>query len=378
VAAGADRLFRRSLSVMRQWANYDPDQARPRSEIARVFLVRRAQAGASSPDRLKDLADSALAYGTSALALRTDTVPEDLLGIAGLHLGAGQADQALELTDRVLESRGLDLSNLGFPLKIAVSVYLATGHPSKALAIAEVNAGETFSPDPDADKFSVIPWAGVEPIVARAAVLGAAGIAGPVLAAEFDAIEARWLGVGYGPRELAILHRGATAELVISLSLDRTILHDWARDLDLAEPLWEALLLADSSPELARLKMLQAREVPWMGISAATASFLHGVVATRIGAHGMAIADFTRLDSLPHRVDRDDYGWGLQRLSFLIRGRMFERIGDLDRATESYLRFIAAWSPSNDPLIEPLMREAQAAIERLGSGSQPSNRNDSH
>jgi serine/threonine protein kinase/tetratricopeptide (TPR) repeat protein len=57
-------------------------------------------------------------------------------------------------------------------------------------------------------------------------------------------------------------------------------------------------------------------------------------------------------------------GWPLYVRSYLMRGRLYDQLGDKARAIASYERFLVLWKDAEAPL-QPQLREARSAIGRL-------------
>ena len=66
----------------------------------------------------------------------------------------------------------------------------------------------------------------------------------------------------------------------------------------------------------------------------------------------------------------NDPSWPLWPRSFLARGRLYEELGERERAAESYERFLSMWQDA-DPALEPQLREARAGLERVRKGMAP-------
>ena len=63
---------------MRRWALYAARRVRPREEMVTAMLAERRREGIAAPAQLAALADPALQFAESALALKPDTSPYDL------------------------------------------------------------------------------------------------------------------------------------------------------------------------------------------------------------------------------------------------------------------------------------------------------------
>lgn len=61
-------------------------------------------------------------------------------------------------------------------------------------------------------------------------------------------------------------------------------------------------------------------------------------------------------------------GWPMYVRSLMSRGRLYEALGEKDRALASYERFLSYWKDAEAPL-QPQLREARAAIARLRDAS---------
>jgi tetratricopeptide (TPR) repeat protein len=67
---------------------------------------------------------------------------------------------------------------------------------------------------------------------------------------------------------------------------------------------------------------------------------------------------------------QNDPSWPLWPRSFLARGRLYEELGERERAAESYERFLSMWQDA-DPALEPQKREAREGLERVRKGMAP-------
>jgi tetratricopeptide (TPR) repeat protein len=59
-----------------------------------------------------------------------------------------------------------------------------------------------------------------------------------------------------------------------------------------------------------------------------------------------------------------EMGWPAYIRSFLARGRLYEQLGERDRAITAYQEFLRYWADGEAP-VQPQLREAREAIARL-------------
>jgi len=357
VEAGASRIFDQAVLAARRWADFAPDLARPREELVATVLRRRSMLGAAPPQVAESLAKLALVNATEALALRSDTLPLDLLQLGGLHLGVGDLGPARTLTEQGLalyRSR----SEL-VPDQVALNVFLATGQAEDALQLIATLTKRSFIPDSVAD--SMLPFGGAEPVLERIRALGAMGVGGAPLLRELRALGGIWAAPRYAPRQALLLRRFVAPSLSSALALDDSVLAAWDAELHPANPLWRAL--AASARDSAEGAVLLRRALAG-GLPAEPGSFVLGMVAARVGDHATAVALFTRLDSLPLTLDRRELGWGDLVESYRLRAESYAALGDSASAAQWYGRFVGAWSAA-DSLTSPQVEEAAGALRRL-------------
>ncbi|MCC6241654.1 MAG: protein kinase [Gemmatimonadaceae bacterium] len=86
---------------------------------------------------------------------------------------------------------------------------------------------------------------------------------------------------------------------------------------------------------------------------------------TELGDLRTATALYEAIDPIRFAgVGSPEMGWPVYIRSFLIRGRLYEQLGDQPRAVASYEQFVRWWSDAEAPL-QPQLREAREAIARL-------------
>ena len=59
-----------------------------------------------------------------------------------------------------------------------------------------------------------------------------------------------------------------------------------------------------------------------------------------------------------------DIGWPMYVRSFVARGRLYEQLGEREKAVASYEKFLALWADAEAPM-QPQLREAREAIARI-------------
>ncbi len=360
VEAGASRLFDQSVQAVRRWADFAPGLALPREELAATMLRRRARLGVASPQVAESLARLALENADGALALRSDTLPVDLLQLGGLYLGVGDLARARALTEQGM-ARDRQVEGTA-PGQVAANVYLATGQAGNALRVLSRMTRTRFLPDTVGDSVSMLPFGGAEPVIERIRVLGAMGIGGNPLVGELRALDRVWASPRYSPRQVLHLRGFVALSLGSALALDDSVLAAWDAELHLQDPYWRALVVSGRDALTGRSLLEQALA---SGTPGGPGSFLLGMVAARSGDHRQAVALFTRLDSLPLSLDRRDLSWGERSESFRRRGEAYEALGDTGEAVRNYARFVEMWDAA-DALTKPQVEAARSRLRRLG------------
>jgi len=355
---GARRLFEQSLALMKRWAHYAPDQARPKEMLVQALLTRRRHMGMAAPERLQALTREARDYASQALALRPDTMTNELIRLAGLYLGAGDLDSALALVQSALAQ---DDGMVGIS-PVAANVFLAAGQPSRAIDIAANRGHRWYVPDSITDE--LIPYDGAERVVTRIRVLGATGVSGERIEEEFrrldDAFDESMLSV----RQRQILYDNATPHVMLGLVQNQAELITWSGSFPKLSPLWDALLASERDPTAARIHLDGSLGYDFPGLRPATEYYLEAIVASRLGDDSLAARLFSAIDSLPLRVAYFDPSWGLRGLSVLLRAEAYENLADTGQALQNYERFLAEWVDA-EAQAELLVDQARENISRL-------------
>lgn len=364
VRAGARQFFERYLALVRRWALYAEHERRPREAMVSALLSQRRRLDVAAPEQLAALADSALRFAESAVALMPDTTPDDLVRLAGLRLGIGAFDAAARQTAQALRaSTEPDGRWVGTPNTVAANALMASGQPLRAMEILSGAQVRRFLPDPGTG--ALIPFGGAEPVLLRIQVLGATGTGGDVLRRELANLRRVWADSRYSERQRRLLRENVTVSIATALVLDSAALREWGSGVTVSDPLWHALL--ESSRDSARAHAALDSAMSG-GAGDALQSFLQGLVAARLGDHRLAITRFSRIDSLPLRLDRAETGWGLLRLSQLRRAQSYEALGDAPNARiwyESFQELRATADTAGRLLVE----EATRGLARLGKSS---------
>jgi tetratricopeptide (TPR) repeat protein len=355
--ANVDRMTGDWTRLLRWWAGTAPQASKPRIELASVALDERSHLGVAPPETIDSLARVALRFTGEALALRSDTLPVDLIQLGALHLGAGDVDTALALTQTGLARLGTEA-----PPAFAANVYLAMGRPARALEIVTGRSNQRYFEDPETG--ALIAYGGAERVLDRIRVLGATGVTGAPLQGELRELTKIWSDPRYSDRDRRLLRENATLEMLVALSGDSTALVTWKNGLDSPGPLWLALVSSATDTALARQQMIQATSIETPGIAEADRHFVIGVVAGRLGDHRLAIEVFSRLDSLPLSVDMLDTRWGLRCLSYLLRAEQYEALGEPAHAREYYDRFLGAWRHA-DTLEAASVEAARQRVQKV-------------
>ena len=126
-----------------------------------------------------------------------------------------------------------------------------------------------------------------------------------------------------------------------------------------------ALSLARGDTARARSRVNATYKSPppaeFTGEAGMVRSYAWGEVLAELGELQLAQEAFGRLDTLGARLQHP----GLLVRSYAKRGEVYQRLGDMTKAVESYDKFIAAWSNA-DPELQPQVdrvRKARAAAK---------------
>jgi tetratricopeptide (TPR) repeat protein len=358
---GADRMFRQAVGALERWASFAPEQPRPLELLSEAHLVQRQQIDLVAPERLQALGAEALGYMTRALALDADTTRMDLVALANLYLAAGQPDPAVMYARRALTA--YEQSAAGGPIRAPSqlnNVLVVSGQTAAALTVAAGTTVAQLIPDPDTR--DQIALAGAGPILERLRVLGSSGVSGPSLYTELERLEPAWSEAGYSPRQHEVLRNHVTASVMPALVFDPIGLSDWSRGVTREDPTWLALSLIDADP--ARASEIYESVVTARVLEPrAPHRFVLAAIAGKLGRDADAIRLYSSLDSIPHRVDTFDQGWGLQAVSHLQRARHYENLGDETAAAAHLTIFVDAksWPDSlSNPRVEQARNQALA------------------
>ncbi len=369
--AGAASLYNETSRMIQMWADYAPDQARPREEWSEWLLERRSTFGCDAdPARISEITSQALVNKQIELELKGDTTPGDLVRLANLLLATGEDSTAESLVRTAIQQA--DDPSLPTAKRLpaeAANLYMATGRPSEAIEfVAPAFADMTFSV-PDPRDGSVVSSGDIEPTFSFLVVLGATGFGGPPLVAVFEDLDRRWSAPGFTERERAVLHRGALGWINPAVLLAPDVQRAWFRDMEAQEIdvplLWRGLLAVDEDPRSAEQCLEQVSDS--LAASAdpnPTDLYLAGILAERLGRHTLAVDHFERFEACPVGVNRFDRYWGLRSLALLHRAKALEMLGRRAEAARAYRQFADAWREA-DPGLQQSVSEARAAADRL-------------
>jgi serine/threonine protein kinase/tetratricopeptide (TPR) repeat protein len=94
-------------------------------------------------------------------------------------------------------------------------------------------------------------------------------------------------------------------------------------------------------------------------------AYVEAQILTELGDLRGALATYEGMSTHRYSVfGMPDPRWPLYTRSFLARGKLYEAVGERDKAIEAYERFLAIWKNA-DPRLEPQRREAREAVARL-------------
>lgn len=369
--AGAATLYNETSRMIQMWADYAPDQPRPREEWSEWLLERRVTLGCDAdPDRIHEITSQALANKQVELELKGDTTPGDLVRLANLLVATGEY-RAAELLVRSAIHQADDPSSptaRRLPGE-AANLYVATGRPSNAVEFVAPASGDMTFAFPDPRDSSMVSSGDIQPVFSFLEVLGATGFGGPPLVAAFDELDGRWSPPEFTERERAILHRGVLGWINPAVLLAPEVQRAWfremeAQDIDLPLP-WRGLLAVDEDPRAAEQYLEQISDS--LAASAdpnPTDLYFAGILAERLGRHTLAVDHFARFEACPFAVNDFDPNWGLRSLALLHRARSLEMLGRRTDAARAYREFADAWREA-DPDLQQLVSEARAVADRL-------------
>lgn len=363
---GAAQVRERSLVLLQRWALYAADDARPHQELGKWKLAERSGIKEPAPPiEIVRITQDALDHTGSALALKKDTLPVDLQLLANLNLGVGDIATASETTDRAIVERTVRSDEAWEALTPAVlNVLVATGQPSRALElVGRLPMSKRYIDDPATG--GQMATGDVEAVILRLRVLAATGVRGSTTGAELQKLAQRWPDRRYSAGQIRLLKRNAIQRFAPLLVSAEAALMEWARDVDLADPLWRAMEKAGFDGEAGHVHLEELESSDNSDIPGPERTYILAHAASRAGDGALAIRLFSRLDSLAFDIEHFDLGWGLHSLSFLYRAREYEALGDHRNARDYYERFASLWA-GTDSLASGLLDEARQGLERVG------------
>lgn len=364
-SSGADLLLGESLGVLRRWAAFEPDQARPQRELAQWALFLRDRLRAPVPPaRIDSLTEEAFRYASRALSLSADTTQYELFELANLHLAMGEVEEARSVWTTAVEWQS-GISDGGIS-SASANVPLFLGRPNEALRLLEAEPARSHF-YLDTVTGGLVDDGGGESLVQRLRILGATGQSGPGLDDAISQLMDLWAsGPGRTQEEMALLKRQNAPRIAIALRLSPAMLESWIANLELEDPLWD--LLRSESEEGQRALLEAAMDPGHPEIGDLSRTYILGKMAQQVGDHTGALRLFSRLDSLAFEIRVRDAGWGLLALSYIDRGLSYEAAGDPGKAIEFYTRFSEAWSEPDGS--HELIRTARRRLDDLSQETQ--------
>ena len=356
-----ERLFQQSVEWLERWADFAPSAPRPREALSRAIAARRSRLKIASPERLRALAAEALDHAAAGLALRGDTTPQDLIWIGNLYLGTGQLREALTVTRQGL-SRYRETDMSGASYAAAANVFIAAGQPTRALPIVVSRNQERRIRDPANGEF--IAYAGAEPAVERLKVFSATGVVNELWFGELRELVVFWRSLGLSQHEQEILRNDVTLRVASGFAQDDESASYWDRYVSVDHPLWRALRLVAVEPTVATAQFILAMEAATPSMTRASRAFVLGATAHRLGQSRLAAGLLARLDSLPHRLDAFDMGWGLQAVARRLRADALRSTGNDEQAATQLRFFVDGWKNA-DSLTSGLVQNARAVLSQL-------------
>ena len=364
VREGADLLLRSSMRTLRRWADFEPTEAQPLDLLVDWTLRERSRLTVpASPVVLDSLVSVAVELGSRAVALRSDTLPMDLVRLANIALAAGELATADRLVDRAQNALDANPDTYVQPRQ-AANVYIHRGQPSLAIArLARESHRRLYYIVPETEE--LVEDRGAEPLVEELRLLAASGVTGAPLEDAFQRLTTLWSLDHYSPTELDAIRLRTANRVAVPLMLDADRARDWLDGLEVRDPIWEIVRAGLLDPAGQALHDDAAEYSGELELEGASRAFVLGRYAQQIDRPDQALRHFSRLDSIPLRIRSRDHGWGLHAQSLYWRARAHEELGDTASAVPLYRRFLEAWSAPDDLLL-PLRDSASAALAAAG------------
>lgn len=352
-------MLARTSTLLERWIAIRPDQARPYEELADFSLwERNLEDCTADPEFADSLTGLALGHLETALELRADTTPEDLVRLAVLRLSADDITGAEELMESAFSEYAPATVNgpaAGPPAPpAAANLFLATGRPGRAHEILRpIWDTRTFGVmDPDATD-GVLMAGTVEPQFGRILVNGAAGVRGGPLDSLFLALEDVWSEPAYSGRQKAALgHAALGLGIGPALAASPEVLEQWIagwQEADLeVPPVFLGLAAAQAGSDFvgdwldSTIVELEAADRV-----SATRLFLAATLAARAGRDSMAADLYGRVAACPLRLDNVDLGWGLRTQSHLFQGIALQSTGDRPAAARAFREAARLWQSAD-------------------------------
>ncbi len=361
VEEGPGRLLRRAEVPLMRWENYAPQSPQPHDQLSRLLLAQRRHRASGGPQLAADsMVYEALAHASSALALRSDTTPEDLIRLGSLLLGAGESDSALTITELGLDRHAATRVGETAPPRLATNVLLAAGELSRALDVLqrssanrEIYAAHLTEGGP------VRVW--VEPEIARLQAYGATGYLGSELQASLARIEETWTSRGYGDAQKKLFRQTLTRYIGPALALDGEVVREWISGWAEVPPIWAGLAVAEADPESAREFLYERLEPSVIEELSPVTAYLAGRLAQRVGEHELALQLYERLRLSALDLEVATVTWGLSSLSHLLSARSLAALGDSEAAGQHSSIFLERWKEA-DPALADYVEEARLVV----------------
>ena len=362
-------MLARTSTLLERWIAVRPDQARPYEELADFTLWERNLGDCNAnPEFADSLTGLALGHLETALELRADTTPEDLVRLAILRLSADDITGAEDLMGAAFnayaQSTAIGQAAVP-PPPAAANLFLSTGRPGRAHEILRpIWDTRTFGAmDPDVSD-GVLMAGPVEPQFGRILVSGAAGVRGGPLDSLFRALEDVWSEPAFTARQKAALgHAALGLGIGPALAASPDVLERWVAgwqeaDLDVP-PVFLGLAAAQAGSELAGHWLDSTiAEMEAADRVSVTRLFLAATLAARAGRDSMAADLYGRVAACPLRLDNVDLGWGLRTQSHLFQGIALQSTGDRPAAARAFREAARLWQ-SADAAFDSVARIAE-------------------